>query len=111
MLFLHNYLVNSYSPIKTLLKCNLLKEVFFIPLPLLHPVELFFSPVISLYHIHAYIFVIITVFGVLFSSLADWFGENTCFPHQSDFPAGRSNALLHLCIPHAQLSVWVKTSI
>lgn len=62
-------LVNSYSPIKTLLKHNLLKD-FFTLLPLLDPVESIGSSlVLSLYHVLAYISVAVTVFGLSFSSL------------------------------------------
>lgn len=47
------------------MKQNLLEKDF-IPLPLLDPKEFISSSlVLSLYHVHAYVFVVITVFGVV----------------------------------------------
>ena len=100
------------------MKQNLLEKDF-VPLPLLDPKEFISSSlVLSLYHVHAYMFVVITVFGVV--PLVGWlvvgwwvggFVYLICSPHQSDFLAGRSYALIHLCVPHAQLRARVKTSI
>jgi len=53
-------LENSYSLVKTLVKQNLL-EVDFIPCPFPDPAEFISSsPVLSLYHIRAYRFIVIT---------------------------------------------------
>lgn len=58
MFFLHNPPVNSYPPIKTLPKHNLLKEDFCIPRPFLPPMQFINSSlVLSLHHVQAYIFV------------------------------------------------------
>lgn len=69
------YLVNSCSPIKTPLRHNLLEKVFLLFLSLLCLMEFMSSSSAhSLHHTHAYIFVIITVFRVLFFWLVGWFG-------------------------------------
>lgn len=78
-------LVHSYSSIKTLMKQNLLEKDF-IPLPLLDPKEFISSSlVLSLYHVHAYVFVVITVFGVvlLVGWLVGWWlvGGWVCLPY------------------------------
>ena len=56
------------------------------------------------------------MFGLLFFWLVGWwwvseFGYLICSPHWGAFLAGRSYALIHLDIPHAQLRARVKTNI